>query len=84
MKTLRNIIAFAVSVEHCIDRIMDHRGKTPTKLGGVWSTSDDALMAPSAMPLLQTIKVLDAQTQALTTMRDWLLPMLMNGQVTVK
>lgn len=36
-----------------------------------------------AQPLFNQIKVLQTQTQELTTLRDWLLPMLMNGQVTV-
>ena len=36
-----------------------------------------------AQPLFDQIKVLQTQTQELTTLRDWLLPMLMNGQVTV-
>lgn len=34
-------------------------------------------------PILKRIDVLDKETQELTTLRDWLLPMLMNGQVTV-
>ncbi len=37
-----------------------------------------------ALPLLKQIKSLDEQNQQLTKLRDWLLPMLMNGQVTVK
>lgn len=36
-----------------------------------------------AQPLFDQIKVLQTQTQELSTLRDWLLPMLMNGQVTV-
>lgn len=36
------------SLSQCIDRIIDHRGKTPTKLGGDWSTADDAIIALSA------------------------------------
>ncbi len=36
-----------------------------------------------AKPLFDQIKVLQTQTHELTTLRDWLLPMLMNGQVTV-
>ena len=34
-------------------------------------------------PLLQRQYMLDAETQKLKQLRDWLLPMLMNGQVTV-
>jgi len=34
-------------------------------------------------PLLERLHILDAETQKLTELRDWLLPMLMNGQVTV-
>jgi type I restriction enzyme S subunit len=34
-------------------------------------------------PLSQQQSVLEQQTQHLTQLRDWLLPMLMNGQVTV-
>lgn len=36
------------------------------------------------LPMLRQIKKLDLQNQHLTALRDWLLPMLMNGQVTVK
>lgn len=34
-------------------------------------------------PLLERLHILNAETQKLTELRDWLLPMLMNGQVTV-
>lgn len=37
-----------------------------------------------AQPFFDQIKVLQTQTQELTALRDWLLPMLMNGQVTVR
>jgi len=36
------------TLSQCIDRIIDHRGKTPNKLGGDWSTQDDAIIALSA------------------------------------
>jgi len=35
-------------------------------------------------PILEKFKVQNKQTQQLTELRDWLLPMLMNGQVTVR
>lgn len=35
------------------------------------------------LPQLKQIKQLDEQNQELASLRDWLLPMLMNGQVTV-
>jgi type I restriction enzyme S subunit len=35
-------------------------------------------------PILSNIKSTDIQTINLTELRDWLLPMLMNGQVNVK
>ncbi len=35
-------------------------------------------------PILAQQDTLEQQTQELTTLRDWLLPMLMNGQVTVR
>ena len=35
-------------------------------------------------PLLKEEANLEIQNQQLTKLRDWLLPMLMNGQVTVK
>ncbi len=35
-------------VEDVIDRIIDHRGKTPKKLGGDWSNEDDSIIALSA------------------------------------
>lgn len=34
-------------------------------------------------PLLERMRVTDQENQELTTLRDWLLPMLMNGQVVV-
>ena len=34
-------------------------------------------------PLLERQHILDVETQKLNELRDWLLPMLMNGQVTV-
>jgi len=37
-----------------------------------------------AAPLFSQIKYLSQQTQQLAELRDWLLPMLMNGQVTVR
>jgi len=35
-------------------------------------------------PIIEQMQSLQKQTQHLTALRDWLLPMLMNGQVTVK
>jgi type I restriction enzyme S subunit len=35
-------------------------------------------------PILEKFKVQNKQNQQLSALRDWLLPMLMNGQVTVK
>ena len=35
------------------------------------------------LPILKKIKILVQQNQKLSELRDWLLPMLMNGQVTV-
>ena len=35
------------------------------------------------LPLFETIKVKSKENQQLTQLRDWLLPMLMNGQITV-
>lgn len=35
------------------------------------------------LPMLRQIKKLDQQNQELASLRDWLLPMLMNGQVSV-
>lgn len=37
-----------------------------------------------AEPILKRINMIDKENQKLTELRDWLLPMLMNGQVTVK
>lgn len=36
------------ALENCVSKILDHRGKTPKKLGGDWSTDDDAIIALSA------------------------------------
>ncbi len=35
-------------LEECIDRIIDHRGKTPKKLGGDWTTDNSGVIALSA------------------------------------
>ncbi|RAY65415.1 restriction endonuclease subunit S, partial [Enterobacter hormaechei] len=35
-------------------------------------------------PILKRIYCLDQENQSLTKLRDWLLPLLMNGQVRVK
>ena len=35
-------------------------------------------------PILRKTYLLDKENQKLTELRDWILPMLMNGQVTVK
>jgi type I restriction enzyme S subunit len=35
------------------------------------------------MPIFEKIDVNISESQTLTKLRDWLLPMLMNGQVTV-
>lgn len=35
-------------------------------------------------PILKRIDIIDRENQQLTQLRDWLLPILMNGQVTVK
>ena len=37
-----------------------------------------------ANPLFQQIKFRSVENKQLVKLRDWLLPMLMNGQVTVK
>jgi type I restriction enzyme S subunit len=37
-----------------------------------------------AAPIFEQIQNLQQQNQELTTLRDWLLPMLMNGQVTIR
>ena len=36
-----------------------------------------------ALPQFKQIRTLEQQNQELTELHDWLLPMLMNGQVTV-
>ena len=35
-------------------------------------------------PIFQKINLINKQNQQLTQLRDWLLPMLMNGQITIK
>jgi type I restriction enzyme S subunit len=35
-------------------------------------------------PILKRINLVDKENQKLSELRDWLLPMLMNGQVKVK
>ena len=38
----------------------------------------------TAEPILKKILIRNNENQQLSTLRDWLLPMLMNGQVKVK
>lgn len=38
----------------------------------------------NVLPYLQRIKIIEKENQKLAALRDWLLPMLMNGQVTVE
>ncbi|MBD2795766.1 restriction endonuclease subunit S [Xenorhabdus sp. 18] len=40
--------------------------------------------AEKVEPIFETIELLMRENQQLSSLRDWLLPMLMNGQVTVK
>ena len=35
-------------LNQCVDTILDHRGKTPKKLGGDWTDNDDGIIALSA------------------------------------
>ncbi|HTJ50576.1 MAG TPA: restriction endonuclease subunit S [Cyclobacteriaceae bacterium] len=35
-------------LEECIERIIDHRGKTPSKLGSDWTTDENGIIALSA------------------------------------
>lgn len=37
-----------------------------------------------AIPIFEKADALISESQTLTELRDWLLPMLMNGQITVK
>ncbi|WP_395143554.1 hypothetical protein ACF3NV_07140 [Moraxella atlantae] len=42
------------------------------------------LFVEKAEPIFQKIKLTSSENNQLTKLRDWLLPMLMNGQVTVQ
>ena len=48
-----------------------------------WSKEVAKTFGERVNPLLLAMQANKVQTQELTTLRDWLLPMLMNGQVTV-
>ena len=61
---------------------------TRANLEGVVAVSPDSetigLYQNFVAPITKQRIALELQTQELTTLRDWLLPMLMNGQVTVQ
>ena len=77
-------------------QIFDYRNNSGTTFGSI--TKDDLFSLKLVYPTKELLKKYDdivskynekilnnhKQNQQLTTFRDWLLPMLMNGQVTVK
>lgn len=94
-KTGHNSFLFEVMLY--FKTIFDRRNTSGTTFGSITKDDLHELMfarPPFSSPLLdefesktkpmhQAILTNHQQTQELTTLRDWLLPMLMNGQVTV-
>ncbi len=87
---------FLFYVMEYFKRIFDRRNSEGTTFGSI--TKDDLFSLKLIYPSLKQLKAYDEvvskynnkifnnckENQQLTQLRDWLLPMLMNGQVTVK
>ena len=86
---------FLFYVMEYFKRIFDRRNTEGTTFGSI--TKEDLFSLKLACPATHQLKAYDAivskynqmifinsrENQQLTQLRDWLLPMLMNGQVTV-
>jgi type I restriction enzyme S subunit len=87
---------FLFYVMEYFKRIFDRRNSEGTTFGSI--TKDDLFSLKLIYPRLKQLKAYDEivsnynnkifnnckENQQLTQLRDWLLPMLMNGQVTIK
>lgn len=87
---------FLFYVMHYFKQIFDRRNSEGTTFGSI--TKDDLHSLPLAYPPIELLKEYDKlvskynqmvftrsmENQRLTQLRDWLLPMLMNGQVSVE
>ena len=91
-----NFDGFLFYVMQYFKKIFDRRNSEGTTFGSI--TKDDLHSLPLAYPSTELLQEYDKvvsrynamvftrsmENQHLTQLRDWLLPMLMNGQVTVK
>jgi restriction endonuclease S subunit len=91
-----NTITYLLEVMRNLKQVFDRRNVNGTTFGSI--TKDDLfslkVLKPEKNILDQYQKIiyptfekqntLELESQTLTELRDWLLPMLMNGQVTVK
>jgi type I restriction enzyme, S subunit len=91
-----NANTFLFGVLTNLKQIFDRRNTDGTTFGSI--TKDDLYSLKVINPADEILKTyedtikaafekqnkIDLENQTLTTLRDWLLPMLMNGQVTVK
>jgi type I restriction enzyme S subunit len=70
-------------LENCIEKIIDHRGKTPKKLGGDWSENQDDIIALSAKHVkggkLVNLKVANRVNNDLYDL--WMKEPLRNGDI---
>ena len=96
LNSKENYDGFLFYVMEYFKRIFDRRNSEGTTFGSI--TKDDLFSLKLAYPKKEQLEAYDSivceynkmifnnhkQNQQLTQLRDWLLPMLMNGQVTVK
>ena len=96
LNSKENYDGFLFYVMEYFKRIFDRRNSEGTTFGSI--TKDDLFSLELAYPRKEQLEAYDSivceynkkifnnhkQNQQLTQLRDWLLPMLMNGQVTVK
>jgi type I restriction enzyme S subunit len=67
----------------CVELIIDHRGKTPTKLGGDWSYDNDAIIALSAKIVKggKLVNIEQANKVSIDLYNKWMPKKLQNGDI---
>lgn len=67
--------------EDCIPLVIDHRGKTPTKLGGKWSTSGFRALSAKNIKNGQIIKEKDVKFVNQDLYRKWMKKEILRGDI---
>ncbi|RTY89246.1 restriction endonuclease subunit S [Flavobacterium sp. GSN2] len=95
MNSKNNAITYLFGVMVNLKQIFDRRNVSGTTFGSI--TKDDLFSLPVIIPTKKTVRAfqnlvfpacekqnkIELENQELASLRDWLLPMLMNGQVSV-